>query len=146
MKTLPLKTLLFAIVLSGSVFAQSQPADAISGRWSSDIQFVVKELSPSPTYFWVGHVDADITPTGRINMTASNGCKVLGLLSPVPGRKGVFKGAINITQCQEPSLNRTYPIDAMDIGGNLKISSIVQDIAVGKVRAIFEVNSTLARR
>lgn len=135
-----------SLVAASPSFAQSQPAESIAGQWRSDAQFLVKEASlPAPSYFWVGSVDAEIFPTGRILIRAANGCSAAGLLAP-HGTTGRYRGAINLTRCSEKQLNRSYNIDATPVAGALKLTASTKDIAGGKVRGIYDINTTLARR
>jgi len=137
---------LLPLLAAASSVAQTQPADAIAGQWRSDAQFVIKDASqPTPAYFWVGNVDAHISPTGRIQIRSGNGCSATGLLAPL-GATGKYRGAINLTRCSEKLLNRSYNLDAASVAGTLKLSATTKEIVGGKVRAMFDVSTTLARR
>lgn len=125
--------------------AQVQPADSIAGRWKSDAQFIQKNETPTPEYFWVGPISGDITPTGKITMASANGCNFSGLLTPVNANKALFNGAINVTGCKQDSMNRTYTIDVTYIAGNLKIIANNKFISGGRIKSSFDITTTLSK-
>ena len=138
-------SLLGIVFLVFSAQAQVQPADPIAGRWKSDAQFIQKNETPTPEYFWVGPISGDITPTGKITMASANGCNFSGLLTPVNANKALFNGAINVTGCKHDLMNRTYTIDVTYIGGNLKIIANNKFISGGRIRASFDITTTLSK-
>jgi hypothetical protein len=58
----------------------------------------------------------------------------------------VFKGVANLTQCPEKLLNRTYNVEAFDIKGNLKLTANTKEIVASKIRAMYDISTTLVRR
>ena len=94
----------------------------------------------------MGKIEGEITPTGRLALAAGNGCKLVGLLAPTPNIKGKFKGVANLTQCPDKLLNRTYNVDAFDIKGNLKLTASTKEIVASKIRATYDISTTLVRR
>lgn len=132
--------------LAIDAIAQSQPADAIAGTWTSDAQFIAKSSDPTPLYFWVGRIDGEITPTGRFTFRAENGCQLTGLLTPIEKPKGKFKGAINITACRYQYMNRTYELEVLRMANSLKLSAHNKLFQDAKLRMVFDISSTLSRR
>lgn len=129
-------------LLSNHSMGQNAPLEGIAGKWTNDIQITgSSNYNKSENFWWVGKLWGTIEPTGRMAFKSANGCLFEGLAYP---SFSTFEGKLFVTNCSNPSMNRTYGVRLSKNGNLLSLYGTSTSMGIGRVDASYELKATLS--